>query len=235
MFTARPNSERARPPLTAKSGKRHLPKLRATVLAAGLLAAASVAAQKTETQETLVRRYPFDPACAWGRVANGKGMIVRCMTEDEANLVLKRPPAPVATAAGGASSVATATVGSSPEGSDTEPGDAASSNDKLEVTVGPVTADQGELSVGKLAQPKSRYAKCVNDNGGLRDKSGEVHVRFLVRSKGIAEGVSVQKRVSVSAEAARCIADVVDRRRVGVPDAPLVGATVIVKFDKTVK
>jgi hypothetical protein len=45
----------------------------------------------------------------------------------------------------------------------------------------------------------------------------------------------VQKRVNLSAEAARCVAEVVDRRRVGVPDAPLVGATVIVKFDKTVR
>src|SRR6476646_4580622 len=74
--------------------KRHLPKLRILVLSAGLLVAASVAAQKSESQETLVRRYPFDPACAWGRLANGKGMIVRCMTEEEANLVLKRLPAP---------------------------------------------------------------------------------------------------------------------------------------------
>jgi hypothetical protein len=238
MFTARPDSERARLPLTAKSGKRPLPKLHVAVLAAGLLAAASVAAQKTETQETLVRRYPFDPACAWGRVANGKGMIVRCMTEEEANLVLRRAPAqpaPPVHAAGGASGIATPTAGTSPEGVDSEPNDPASAGDKLEVSVGPVTADQGELSVGKLAQPKTRYSKCVSDHGGLRDKSGEVHVRFLVRSKGIAEGVSVQKRVGVSAEAARCVAEVVDRRRVGVPDAPLVGATVVVKFDKTVK
>jgi len=39
----------------------------------------------------------------------------------------------------------------------------------------------------------------------------------------------------VSAEAARCVAEIVDRRRVGTPDAPLVGATVVVKFDKVAK
>jgi hypothetical protein len=210
------------------------------------LVAASVAAQKSESQETLVRRYPFDPACAWGRVANGKGMIVRCMSEEEANLLLKRAP-PSATArpsestapsgvGGSAPSAPSATGVTSPEGSDTDGSEAPSGGDgKMEVTVGPVTADQGELSVGKLAQPKSRYLKCVSDHGGLKDTSGEVHVRFLVRSKGIAEGVSVQKRSNVSAEAARCVAEVVDRRRVGVPDAPLVGATVIVKFDKITK
>jgi hypothetical protein len=224
------------------STARSIPKLRALVVTAGLLVAASVAAQKSEGQETLVRRYPFDPACAWGRINNGKGMIVRCMSEEEANLLLKRAssvatarpsePAPGSSNVGGSNSAAAP----SPEGSDTEPGDAPSAGDShMEVTVGPVTADQGELSVGKLAQPKSRYLKCVADHGGLKDKSGEVHVRFLVRSKGIAEGVSVQKRVNVSAEAARCVAEVVDRRRVGIPDAPLVGATVIVKFDKTAK
>jgi hypothetical protein len=103
------------------------------------------------------------------------------------------------------------------------------------VTVGPVVADQGELGLGKLAQPKTRYQKCVLDHGGLKDRSGEVQVRFLVRSKGIAEGVSVQKRVNVSAEAARCVAEIVDRRRVGVPEAPLVGAAVTVKFEKSAK
>jgi hypothetical protein len=101
---------------------------------------------------------------------------------------------------------------------------------RVEITVGPVVADKGELGLGKLGAPKDRYAKCVEDNGGVRGESGEVHVRFLVRSKGIAEGVSVQKRLNVSPEAARCIAEVVDRRHVGVPDEPLVGATLQLKI-----
>jgi hypothetical protein len=101
---------------------------------------------------------------------------------------------------------------------------------RFEIAVGPVTADKGELPIGKLGVPKDRYAKCVEDNGGLKAETGEVHVRFLVRSKGIAEGVSVQKRFNVGPEAARCIADVVDRRHVGVPEEPRVGATVVVKI-----
>ena len=76
------------------------------------------------------------------------------------------------------------------------------SPEELAVNVGPIVADQGELSVTKLSQPKTRYAKCVSDNGGLAQRSGEVHVRFLVRSRGIAEGVSVAKRVNVSEAAA---------------------------------
>jgi hypothetical protein len=241
MDTAPQASQNTRPArLNARARK--FPKLGLSVVAAGLLVAVSVAAQKSESQETLVRRYPFDPACPWGRVANGKGMIVRCMSEEEANGLLKRgplppssrPPEPAsATPAPSASSSASVVSPEAPGEGDT--GDTGISDQRVDVTVGPVVADQGELSVGKLNQPKSRYAKCITDHGGLKDKSGEVDVRFLVRSKGIAEGVSVQKRVNVSAEAARCVAEVVDRRRVGVPDAPLVGATVIIKFEKLAK
>jgi hypothetical protein len=156
MHTVRSVVRRAHPALVAA--------------AAALLVAASVAAQRSESQETLVRKYPFDPACAFGRVANGKGMIVRCISEEEANSLLRRttPAAPprtadVAPSSGGAA----ATSPPPPSGggtSATEVGDAQGSevvgtgDERLEVTVGPVVADQGELSVGKLSQPKTRYA-----------------------------------------------------------------------------
>src|SRR5436190_5971218 len=29
-------------------------------------------------------RYPFDPVCPWGRVADGRGMLVRCLEPAEA-------------------------------------------------------------------------------------------------------------------------------------------------------
>jgi hypothetical protein len=175
----------------------------------------------SDSIEGLLRRYPYDPACLWGRLANGKGTVLRCLTEQEAASinVNSPPPAPALPAA------ATA-----PAGSAGAADAAAPKAGRFDITVGPVTADKGELGIGKLGAPKDRYAKCVEDNGGLKGDAGEVHVRFLVRSKGIAEGVSVQKRVNLSPEAARCIAEVVDRRHVGVPDEPLVGATVQIKF-----
>src|SRR3954447_8344938 len=37
-----------------------------------------------ETADALLRRYPYDPACPWGRIGNGKGLIVRCLSESEA-------------------------------------------------------------------------------------------------------------------------------------------------------
>ncbi len=193
----------------------------------GLVAAAAL----SESLESLVRRYPYDPACSWGRVANGKGTIVRCLTEQEASQLSATANAIPAVAPPAAAAAQTAPLGTAVgAAAPTLAPESAPKPGRFDVTVGPVTADQGELPIGKLGQPKDRYAKCLEDNGGLRGDSGEVHVRFLVRAKGIAEGVSVQKRVNVSAEAARCVSEVVDRRHVGAPSEPLVGATVVVKF-----
>lgn len=189
----------------------------------GLGAAAALG----ESVENLIRRYPYDPACLWGRLANGKGTVVRCLTEKEAAGIAATPAAVPAAAAPAPTSTETPATDAAPA----PPTEETATTKGLQVTVGPVTADKGELGIGKLGAPKDRYAKCLEDHGGLKGTSGEVHVRFLVRSKGVAEGVSVQKRsVSITAEAARCVAEVVDRRRVGTPDEPLVGATVVIKF-----
>ena len=183
------------------------------------------AAAYSESQESLIRRYPFDPACPWGRIANGKGMIVRCLGDQEAAALAKVPDpnAPPASSATPASSAAPAASAAPPSSNGTS---------DFNVTVGPIVADKGKLELTKLAQPKDRYKKCVLDHGGLKGDSGEVQVRFMVMTKGIAEGVTVHKRLNVSSEAARCVADIVDRRRVGMPEEPMVGATVFIKFGK---
>jgi hypothetical protein len=191
-----------------------------------------------ETADALLRRYPYDPACPWGRIGNGKGLIVRCLSEAEAQALragtVAALPASAAPAASATPASAPAVV--APEDAPEADAGAPSANDeKLDVAIGPVTADTGELGVGKLGAPKDKYVKCVNDNGGLKEATAEVQVRFLLRSKGRAEGVSVAKRIGVTTEAARCVSEVVDRRFVGVPDAPIVGATVTIKFSKAVK
>lgn len=213
----------------------------------GFAALATGAVALAEAEDALLKRYPYDPACAWGRVGNGKGMVVRCISEDEAKALRTAAPAPVAAAkpapatpgvtSGKPAPDATPAPGSTaPEtGPDavTEPEPApGDENAALEVTVGPVAADEGTLGVGKLGAPKDKYSACVQKNGGLSGKTGEVSVRFLVRAKGVAEGVSVAKRTNMSKEAAQCVAEVVDRRRVGTPESPMVGATVLVKFVK---
>ncbi|HWZ90591.1 MAG TPA: hypothetical protein VNW92_17145 [Polyangiaceae bacterium] len=209
---------------------------------ASLLLAFGVVASG-ESADALLRRYPYDPACPWGRIGNGKGIIVRCLSEGEAQALragtvpaapaVSAAPSPVASAAPPASAASAAAASDEPNDADAGPPSA--SDEKLDVSIGPVTADSGELGIGKLGAPKDRYVKCVNDNGGLKDGAGEVQVRFLVRQRGRAEGVSVAKRTGVSAEAARCVSEVVDRRYVGVPEAPIVGATVVIKFAKAAK
>ncbi|MEP7052150.1 MAG: hypothetical protein ABJB12_17430 [Pseudomonadota bacterium] len=194
-----------------------------------------------ETADALLRRYPYDPACAWGRIGNGKGVIVRCLSEAEAQALraatvvaalpaASAPPTPASLA-----SAAPVTAPTPDEPPEADAGAPAPTDQKLDVTVGPVTSESGELGIGKLGAARDKYVKCVNDNGGLKDASGEVQVRFLLRAKGRAEGVSVAKRIGVTTEAARCISEVVDRRYVGVPDAPLVGATVSIKFARAAK
>lgn len=198
-----------------------------------------------ETADALLRRYPYDPACPWGRIGNGKGLIVRCLSEAEAQALRAGTVAalPATSAAPSASTSANAAPSSAPPSpsapaediAEADAGAASPNDEKLDVTVGPVSADTGELGIGKLGAPKDKYVKCVNDNGGLKEAGGEVQVRFLLRAKGRAEGVSVAKRIGVTTEAARCVSEVVDRRFVGVPDAPIVGATVTIKFAKAAK
>jgi len=210
----------------------------------GFAALATGAVAVAEAEDALLKRYPYDPACAWGRVGNGKGMVVRCMSEDEAKALRAAAPAPIAGAKPaptpgvplakpeGATATAATTITEPAPDVDAEPAPDASPDAALDVTVGPVTAEEGTLGIGKLGAPKDKYIACVQKNGGLSGKTGEVQVRFLVRGKGIAEGVSVSKRTNLGKEAAQCVADVVDRRRVGTPESPMVGATVLVKFTK---
>jgi hypothetical protein len=215
----------------------------------GFAALATGAVAVAEAEDALLKRYPYDPACAWGRVGNGKGMVVRCISEDEAKALRAAPaPTPAGAAKPAPSSpgvtsgkpapdAAPAPGSTSPEAApdavtDAEPAPSPDADAALEVTVGPVAAEEGTLGLGKLGAPKDKYAACVQKNGGLAGKTGEVSVRFLVRAKGVAEGVSVAKRTNLSKEAAQCVADVVDRRRVGTPESPMVGATVLVKFAK---
>jgi hypothetical protein len=195
-------------------------RISALVLGMSVMAVSSVVLAADSTQD----RYPYDPACPWGRIANGKGMLVRCITQGEASALLAATPAAPATPAPTAETGATPQPGKGPNAPVSE----------LAVSVGPVIADEGKLSIAekKLGLAKDRYLECATRHGGLSAATAEVHVRFLVRARGRAEGVSVQKRAGLSAEAARCVADVVDRRYVGTPEVEMVGATVVIKFQK---
>jgi hypothetical protein len=160
-------------------------------------------------------RYPYDPACAWGRVSNGRGLIVRCLTRAEAESLSARGAAPAPAPVG-----APADGGAAPSG--------------IGVELLPLAVDDGKLPQGqsKLSAVKDRLGECVTKHGGLGGaKSGELKLRFLVRAqRGRAEGVSVSSRTGISTDAARCVADVIDRRLVGEPEVPMTGVTLTVKF-----
>jgi hypothetical protein len=162
-------------------------------------------------------RYPYDPVCAWGRLADGHGMLIRCLSPKEASLLLQ-----------GSLKEPTTTPKKAASAAGTKPGAG-----KLVVTkVGPAVADTGELPLAarKLSLPKNRYVSCVKENGGLTSSTGVVVVRFLVRERGRAEGVGVKSHTGMGEAAAKCIADVVDRRYVGYPAAPIVGATIPIEL-----
>jgi len=155
-------------------------------------------------------RYPYDPACPWGRIANGKGMLHRCLSEAEARSVAEADPAKQKP------------KGALPEGApETKPIET-SSDFTLEVL--PPSPEEGEIALGALSKPVDRYRACVEENGGLTKPSAKVVVEFLVRAeRSRAEGTEVSSFAGVSRAAAECLAEVVDRRATGTPSVPMTG------------
>jgi hypothetical protein len=212
-------------------------------LAAGALLLLGTA----QAADSLLSRYPFDPACAWGRLGDGRGRAVRCLTEDEAKrLATATPTTPTAAAArpgpAPAGSVAptprpsaTPTASAAPVPA---PAPVASATPGitvgLEAELADLVVEEGDLPVArkKLALPKDRYLACVVENGGLLAAVGEVRVRFLVQERGRAEGATAESWKGVDEKAARCIADVIDRRPTGTPEAPMTAATAVVRVAK---
>lgn len=155
-------------------------------------------------------RYPYDPACPWGRIANGKGMLHRCLTEAEARSVAEGDPAKQKP------------KGTLPEAApETKPSEAPR-DFSLEVL--PLTPEEGEIALGALSKPVDRYRACIEENGGLTKSSAKVVVEFLVRAeRARAEGTEVSSFAGVSRAAAECLAEVVDRRATGTPSVPMTG------------
>lgn len=195
---------------------------------AGTRAITSASAEEAARAEPAAR-YPFDPVCSWGRVADGRGMLVRCLDAAEAARLTLAPERPAADATSSPGSPALAAAGAP-----VQFGDAARKTARRAVVkeVGQALADTGSLPEAQrqLRRPVDRYVACVENNGGLTADVAKVTVRFLVRERGRAEGVSVKDRRGLSLAAAKCIADVIDRRYVGYPEAPIVGASLTIEL-----
>ncbi len=184
--------------------------------------------------------YPYDPTCPWGRISNGKGMLLRCLSVAEAKVLagskleggkleganlegklekekVKKDAEKANTPTAESDADLTASDADEPE---------------LAVEVDPVKADKGEFPGAKLNVPatRARYLACIDKNGGISQATAEVVVRFLVRDLERAEGVSVKSFKGMSKQAARCVADVIDRRHIGDPEGELMGASVRLAF-----
>jgi hypothetical protein len=182
-----------------------------------------------------------DARCAWGRLSDGKGALVRCISKEEAAWLMLKTPLAAAPDAGAARSPEPPSPPRDTADAGREKGDGASpvppsepAEPRAAIEVVRVDADEGTIpgALEKLRVPKDRYLECLERHGGLFRSDGELHIRFLVRQRGRAEGVHVVRRRSVSEAAGKCIADVVDRRRVGAPTAEMAGATVVFTFSR---
>ena len=161
----------------------------------------------------LTERYPYDPACPWGRISNGKGMIHRCISQKEAES-LGKSPSP-----------------KTPSAKQALPVKAAKAT-PYDLKVGPISSNDGDITIGALHKPISRYRECIDKNGGVAKGKSKAVIEFLVRAeRSRAEGVQVKSASGMSKDAAQCIADVVDRRKVGQPSQEIMSVELIFETD----
>lgn len=184
----------------------------------GLIFGCTLVPVAVVAKTSLQTRYPYDPACAWGRLSNGQGMIHRCLSEKEATDIA------LATGKDSANGKPADARKTDPESkSTTEKSDKSKPTplpQDVNVSVGPIEASEGAITLGRLGQPLDRYKACLLENGGITQKEGTLTVKFLVRAEAErAEGVIVDSYKGLSEKAAKCVASVVDRRQVGSPSA----------------
>lgn len=183
-------------------------------------------------------RYPYDPACAWGRVADGKGMIVRCLSKREAGEVLEAAKR-AREAKDREKQAAEEKPAEKPEGKPPPEEKPQGKAAPIAMKFGELKVDEGSLAtdaaIKSLSKGQKKMEACVQEHGGLTHDPGELRVRFLVRERGIAEGVGVERRRGMSEKAGKCVALVIDRRRVGHPSVPITGATLELSFTRASK
>jgi hypothetical protein len=100
------------------------------------------------------------------------------------------------------------------------------------VEVSAPTFENGEVTRVEKAFTKATadIAACVADHGGLLGDAGSMKVRFLVRSRGRAEGVEIVAAKGVGAEASACVRKLLKNKAIGAPTADPVGVTVVLSL-----
>ena len=164
-------------------------------------------------EEDCTKSNRHDGLCPWGRLGDGHGTLVRCLTIDEARVLAKSSKRDTGTGAGAA------TVTSD------EPS-------AIVAVVNSIVFEGESISSAKqnLASLASDYQSCVARHGGLRHEEGEVRIRFHIDSRGVARDASVSRRRFLTVQAARCVADIVDHRFVGIPKSKASVGTLVIHF-----
>lgn len=147
------------------------------------------------------------------------------------------PPDPVATAAAPPSAppsgMATAAPTAAPTPT-TAPTTAKPAASKFMATA---TFDDPKFEGGEIADVKEtleklkkKAEKCVDDGGGVGEKGATIKIQFLVRAKGIAEGIDVLDASGLDEKPGKCVRDVFKKKTIGTPSSDPVGVTFTITF-----
>ena len=96
--------------------------------------------------------------------------------------------------------------------------------------------DRRRLSVGlnlRLSAAlvfKHELQFTVNDAGGVGPKGATIKIQFLVRMKGIAEGIDVLGATGLDEKPGKCVRDVFKKKSIGTPSSDPVGVTFTITF-----
>lgn len=154
-----------------------------------------------------------DKHCPWGRVGDGQGKLLRCLSEEESRELAKSAKA-------GAGTPAVQTP--APAG--------------VAAVVNSVVFEGEGITSAKsnLASAVADYQNCVARNGGLRHGAGEARIRFHVDARGLARDASISRRRFISVQAGRCVAEIVEHRFVGVPKSKASIGTAVIHFERNI-
>jgi hypothetical protein len=159
-----------------------------------------------------------DKQCPWGRVGDGQGKLLRCLSEDESREVAKSAKAGKVA---GTSKQAVPSAGPSAVAA---------------VVNGVVFEGENIASAkGNLASAVTDYQNCVAGHGGLRHGAGDVRIRFHIDARGLARDASISRRRFISVRAAQCVAEIVEHRFVGVPKSKASIGTAVIHFERNAR
>ncbi len=190
------------------------------ILGCSLAHAAPVASPVQPTETPAAEPEPRPVACIYGRLEDGHRGFVRCLGADEVGAAWLPPGVPPPPA----DSVPVYFVDAEPEPVVPAPAPVIVA---ARVEFSGAKFENGEVpraeKLGASSTPG--LAKCVEKAGGLKSKKGSVEVKFLVRSRGLAEGVEVGRHAGISDEALPCIRALFKGKGVGAPSDDPVGVT----------